>query len=73
MLAAGPVEAQRDFGDWEPTSTRAAETILDSQVARDRRVTLLTILNLNPREIRVTGADTAVAVGDTVQLYAAVL
>ena len=47
MLAAGPVEAQRDFGDWEPTSTRAAETILlvfDPSTGSYRSMTLAALL-----------------------------
>ena len=40
-------------------------------LSADRRVSLRTYTGRHPREIRVFGADTAVAVGDTVQLYAA--
>ena len=42
-------------------------------IAADRRVSLRTYTHQDPREIRVFGADADVAVGDTVELYAAVL
>ena len=42
-------------------------------IAADRRVSLRTYTHQDPRELRVFGADADVAVGDTVELYAAVL
>ena len=41
-------------------------------VAADRRLSLRTIVNQHPRELRVYGGDTAVAVGDTVELRAVI-